>query len=76
MDRRVLLKNLFFIGLGAYVPGIIAARSRMLRAGAVASMHSFKLGVLDMTVVSDGALQPCIWPQCSRIGQRALRRLL
>jgi len=54
MERRVLLKSIFFLGAARYLPksAIVATATPTPRP-----FHHFKLGQLDLTVVTDGSIR-------------------
>ncbi|WP_431214045.1 MBL fold metallo-hydrolase [Puia sp. P3] len=55
MERRVLLKNIFLLGVGSYFTKWAAAAGPA--ANATRPFHHFQLGKLDLTVVTDGSLR-------------------
>jgi glyoxylase-like metal-dependent hydrolase (beta-lactamase superfamily II) len=55
MERRALLKKMGILGLGAVLP-LPSLFARVTKNGGIRPFHRFRLGSLDMMVVTDGHL--------------------
>ena len=68
MERRAMLKNMVLLGVGASLPlKTLLARQNATVTGVGRPFHQFKLGELDLFVITDGSLvmspvQPSVAP--------------